>query len=232
MSSAQDNAAEAESTVERYAAGQMEDWEEREFEAVMLERPDLVVGVSAAHRLHDGFSRLHEAGELDRALRIHPSKSRYYATAAAVVVLVMGGSALLFLPKFSGTVPSMVATSLSELHLRSSDAHEVLGTYILANARSQDRSTSVEIPRGRGAVALRILPATPSDSRRYQVTLERVDDRSAITTLGQFTATSGNDGSVSVYLNPSALDATDYRISIAQGSHVDRFGIHLVRAAQ
>jgi hypothetical protein len=64
---------ELESKAERYAAGRMGYREEREFEVLMLESPEVASRVDAIHRIRVGFRELQARGELEKIFAAAPA---------------------------------------------------------------------------------------------------------------------------------------------------------------
>ena len=168
---------------ERYASGQMSEPEEQEFEALLLQRPDLVADVAAAHRLRAGFARLQQTQELDGLLRKRSPLPGYYALAASILIALVSSGAWLWHSKTSGGAGAAIATSLASLQLPP-NVTSVAGPFILANTRSATQPTRIVTPSGSGAIALRMLPEMPSSSGRYHVTIDRPGKGGAEVPLG------------------------------------------------
>jgi hypothetical protein len=221
-----------ESPAERYAAGRMGEAEEREFEIRMLEDPELAAEVETVHRMRGGFRQLAARGELEekgKAVDRPHFRTPLFALAAGLVALLIGATLVLH-SRHSRELPSVVASSLTELgHPRAGTPH--IATYILAHTRGSAAPTSIEVSDPYEIIALRILPSLPSDSGVYRVTLERLGGVSATTISQDIDAQTGTDGFVRLYLDPSYLTAGEYRLSLIQPPRSDRFSFSVSRSS-
>jgi hypothetical protein len=209
---------------ERYAGGRMSEPEERDFEVAMLESSTLAEQVAAAQGLRAGVRELHRRGALNSLLRRTGFPLRQAALAAAVVLFIIGASVLFVERERSTPRPIVIASSLAQLN---GPVRSVAASFILAHTRSQSQPTPLTLAHLSGAVALKILPETVGEGGDYRLTFEPigVDTSSRIT--GDIRVRADSDGFVRVYLDPALIGPGDYRVSLIQGSHTERFLIRI-----
>lgn len=230
MSSPKFNSAAPGAMAERYAAGRMDEQEERDFESLMLERPELAAEVEAALGLRAGLRQLQIRGELDGLLR---GRSRFsgwhYQLAAAVLLFIVGGGVLFFYSLGPGAAPSIMEASIGELRLPSAAARNV-STLILVHTRSRAEATTVTTSPQATPIALQILPEIPGENPNYRVILERSEGSTTVPASREMAVQAAADGFLRVYLNPTVLRAGDYQVVVTQLSHRESFALRVIAA--
>lgn len=216
----------AESLAERYAGGRMQDAEEQEFEAQMLEDPALAAEVDAIHRMRQGFKLLRARGELGQPSRGRRFGMRQYALAAALLILVVGAGALAIRMRLASPgSPPILTSSLAALKRPSAAAAPA--SFFLAHTRGDEGIPEIRGARGSDVVALKILPAVAGDSNAYRATLERLEGSAPVRLATDLEARSDGAGYVVLYLNTAGLATGSYRLSLSQQSGREEFVFHV-----
>jgi hypothetical protein len=208
-----DNAQLAE-LIDRYCAGRMSASEQEAFEVRMLSEPQLAAQVDTTQRLRLGLQQLDRQGEIDAlARRAQPGPRRYYFAAAACVLVAVLAAAL-YRARMPEPPRLAIGTSLAELER---PAPRLLGSYLLASARSDDETNRITVPATSGAILLQAFPDTPAASGRYYARIRDASD-AVLTTREDLAANA--EGMVLIYLDAQALPAGDYQIEVGPAEHI------------
>ncbi|HEY6123277.1 MAG TPA: hypothetical protein VIV63_01400 [Steroidobacteraceae bacterium] len=192
------------SSAERYVAGTLSEEELAEFEAAMIERPQLAADVNVRRRIKAGLSLLEERKELDPLLEPEAGRPRYlrYAAAAAVMVVAIG----LWTTWHTDLTPSAHALFASA----ETGGSKIAASFMLVRTRSADTPVFTVRP-DKGLVRLQIL----------------VDDPAAVS----FTARIGTeeisilhvvDGFAELYVDPRVLGSGSHTLSLKPASGAEQ----------
>ncbi|MBV8806083.1 MAG: hypothetical protein JO042_13575 [Sinobacteraceae bacterium] len=204
----------------RYLAGQMSEAECAEYEARIIQDPEIVAELEATARLKIGLQRLRQTGELGELIAGSgmPSPGRTWILAMAASVAATAIGVAIWLPHSHTSIPVLasVATAFTD---RSGHSLSVSSTTALFRSRAERYDAVVELPATRGAVKLRVLPSTPpSDSAHYRVVLAQIQDDDSSgppVTIGNLKP-SAEDGFVEIYADSALLAPGRYRIILTR----------------
>jgi hypothetical protein len=206
----------------RYLAGQLSETESAEFEARFLEDPETVAELEATARLKIGLQRLRRNGELQELIAgagtPSPSRTWLLAIAASVGAVVIGVS--LWFPRLhpGGASMPVLASAATAFTDRGGHSLSVISTTPLFRTRAERYDAVIDLPATRGAIKLRVLPSTPTDTARYQAALARIkdDDSSEASVAVGNLQPSAEDGFVDVYADSSLLAPGRYRLILTR----------------
>jgi len=204
----------------RYLADQLSEAECAEYEARFIEDPEAVAELEATARLKIGLERLRRNGELSELIAgtgaSHPNRTWVLAMAASLAAIALGIG--LWFPR-TGT-PSAPILAATATAFRDHNGHSlsVLATAPLFRTRAERYDAVIQLPDTRGAIKLRVLPSSPADSARYEVSLARIrDDDSSerIIAIGDLHP-SAEDGFVDLYADSALLTPGRYRLVLTR----------------
>jgi HEAT repeat protein len=197
-------------SVERYVAGTLSEEELAEFEAAMIERPELAADVNVRRRIKAGLSLLEERKELEPLLETAESRPHYlrYAAAAAVVLVAIGS----WTAWRSNLTPSAHAMYASA----ETGASKISASFTLARTRSAETPV-LKVRPDDGLVQLRLLvdepAATPVTAR---IGAEEISISQIV------------DGFAEIYLDPRELNSGSYVLTLKpQSGPEQRFAFEL-----
>jgi hypothetical protein len=200
----------------RYLADQLTDAERVAYEAALAEDPEILRELEATARLKVGLARLRSTGELQGLLR----QSRLFqpqilvAMAATVVAIVVGIG--LWRTSLNVGSPQLLAATLGALKNEAGQVLPLGATEAAFRKRAEDYDALLQLPAGRVAVELRVLPQTPAPSGRYRVALSRIgDDESSHPVASLSGLAASGDGFVEIFMDASKMSAGRYRVVIA-----------------
>jgi hypothetical protein len=203
----------------RYLAGQMSEAECAEYEARIIQDPEIVAELEATARLKIGLQRLRQSGELGELIAgagiPTPGRTWILAMAASVAAAAIGVA--IWLPHSHTPIP-VLASAATAFTDRSGHSLSVASTTPLFRTRAERYDAVVELPATRGAVKLRVLPSTPSDSAHYRVALAQIQDDDSsgpAVTIGNLKP-SAEDGFVEIYADSALLAPGRYRIILTR----------------
>ncbi|HKE44929.1 MAG TPA: hypothetical protein VKB41_10385 [Steroidobacteraceae bacterium] len=209
----------------RYLADQLTDAERDEFEAALLQDPDVAQELEATARMKVGLARLEESGELEKLVQARPFYERpsFFAAAASVGVLAIG---LMFFRWQGESGPSMLASSESALSDDSGKALAVVSTPPMLRVRSDKYDAEIELPAERHSLKLRLLPASPGKADEFSVSLARINDdgtTEAPTVLKDLRP--AGDGFINVFADSALLRPGRYQLTLSgEGSEAPVYG--------
>jgi hypothetical protein len=199
----------------RYLADQLSDAEREAFEATLLRNPDVARELEATARMKVGLARLRDAGELDKLVKERPLFERpsFLAMAASIGVLAIG---LVFVRWETTSSPSVLASSASQLLDVSGKAPLSVGsTTPMLRVRSEKYDAEIELPAERQALRLRLLPAAPEGTAKYNVSLARLkDDGTTEAVAAVKDLRPEQDGFISVFADSASLRAGRYQLTV------------------
>jgi len=207
--------------VDRYCAGQLSAEETAEFEAYLLDHPELLDDVEVTRRLKLGLGSLRAKGELPGLVDGSAGASRNRLLAIAASVVVAAGIAWYFSQR-TPVPPPIFAASLEGFagDLRAPGA---IADVMLIRSRSGE-SLTLEIPPQPRLYQVRIVADTSANDSRFDIELRR-ESRAGAPILVQraVDVRPDPDGLLSVYLDPRAAGAGSYLLRVlghggAQGS--------------
>lgn len=193
---------------ERYVAGRMSDTEISEFEAQMLDHPELAADVDVRQRIKAGLELLEERGELpdistnERAGRWH----RPFGLAAGIAVLAISAT-FLFWYRNESRGSFLVASS--EVTRTAS-----IPSIMLAATRGNELPQSIPVPPGVQFIELRAL-IEGHETALYDARLQQ-SRGGELKTLGRFEYKTGSDGMLAVWIRVNELDSGEYQLSISE----------------
>ncbi|HZF24947.1 MAG TPA: hypothetical protein VEZ88_01705 [Steroidobacteraceae bacterium] len=209
----------------RYLADQMTDAEREEFEAVLLQNPDVAQELEATARLKVGMESLRDRGELDKLVGSRPffEQPAFLAVAASVGVLAIG---LMFVRWQSVSTPSILASSASEFIVASEQALVVKSTPPMLRVRSDKYDAEIELPAQRQALKLRLLPGLPGKADEYSVSLARInDDGSTAAVAVVKDLREAGDGFITVFADSALLRPGRYQLTVTgEGAEAPVYG--------
>jgi hypothetical protein len=199
---------------ERYVAGQLTPAEVEEFEARMLEDPELQDHVEAARVLKLGLRTLSERGQFRPAVR-SPRQQTWWLLAACLAVVSAG----LYMAG-RGDAP-VLAASLQELSSRVR-GHPVAGEIMLVRTRGE--RVEIRLPAEPAAMRLRVV-VSPGKTGSRSATLvcegKRLTTVSGLETDAQSTLT--------LFLDGHSLPAGDCELLTDGSGEQESFPIRFVR---
>lgn len=204
----------------RYLAGQLSDTESAAYEAYFAEDPDALAELEATARLKIGLQRLRRTGELPELLASPsvPGANRtwMFAMAAGIAAAVIGIS--VWFPRTGPITAPVLASTASVFKDHNGHGLSVMATAPLFRTRAEKYDAVIELPATRGAIRLRVLPASTGDKGRYQASLSRIKDDN--TTEHGVTLTdlqpSSDDGFVDIYADSSLLAPGRYQLVLTR----------------
>ena len=211
--------------IERYLADRLSDAERAEFEAYYLEHPDVVQEMETVARFKAGLMDLERAGELDALIAGRPrTGSLNYLVAAAAIAAVAVGVTL-FATRDSH-LPSLLAGSPTLL-VTGNDRPPTIGAIQrVFRTRSTGADAEIQLPAGRQAIALEVLPE--SEGRSFGASLATA--RRVLATASGLTTNA--DGLVPIYLDSSRLEPGSYELTLTNEATLEASVFTLrVRAA-
>ena len=208
--------------VDRYCAGQLSPEETAEFEAYLLDHPELLDDIEVTRRLKLGLGALRAKGELPGLVNggAGLSRNRILAIAASVI---MGAGIAWYFSRTPAVAPPILAATLDEFRgeLRAPGA---VAEVMLIRSRSGERM-EFEIPQAPHLYRVRIVADTRSADSRFDIELRRESATGGSPALVQraLNVRPESDGMLSVYLDPRAAGAGSYLLRVlghggAQGS--------------
>lgn len=195
---------------ERYVAGRMSEAEIAEFEAQMLDHPELAADVNVRQRIKAGLELLEERNELpDIVTSARAGRwRRPIGLAAGIALLAISATFLVW--QGSESHGSFLVAS-SEV-----TRNAPVPSIILAATRSSDseRPQSIQVPPGVQFIELRAL-IEGHETSLYDARLQqgRTNDPK---TLGRFEYKLGSDGMLTVWIRVAGLDSGLYLLSITE----------------
>jgi hypothetical protein len=208
--------------VDRYCAGQLSPEETAEFEAYLLDHPELLDDIEVTRRLKLGLGSLRAKGELPGLVggKAGMSRNRMVAIAASVIV---GAGIAWYFSRTAAVAPPILAATVDgfrgELH-----APDAIAEVMLIRSRSGDR-VELEIPPVPRLYKVRIVADTRNADSRFDIELRRESASGGSPVLVQraVDVRPESDGMLSVYLDPRAAGAGSYLLRVlghgsAQGS--------------
>jgi hypothetical protein len=205
----------------RYLADQLSPAECADYEAGFLQDPETVAELEATARLKIGLQRLRQDGELGELVSgpsYHLSRPMLLAMAASVAAVVIGIG--LWMPR--ATLPSapVLASTIGAFKDHNGHSLSVLATAPLFRTRAESYDAVVELPHRRGAIKLRVLPATANETGRYQAALSRITDNDTSEQIVSIRdlEPSAEDGFVDLYADSALLAPGRYRLVLTRQS--------------
>lgn len=204
----------------RYLADQLTDAECAAYEARFVADPDMVAELEATARLKIGLQRLRRNGELTELIAgaavSPPTRTWMLAMAASVAAVVIGVS--LWFPRTGPLSVPVLASTASAFKDPSGHSLSVLTTAPLFRTRAEKYDAVIELPATRGAIKLRVLPSSPTESARYQASLSRIkdDDTSERIVAIEDLKPSADDGFVDLYADSSLLTPGRYQLILTR----------------
>jgi hypothetical protein len=200
----------------RYLADQLTDAERMAYEAALVEDPEILRELEATARMKVGLARLRSTGELQGLLR----QSRLFqpqvliAMAATVAAIVIGIG--LWRTSVNVGPPQLLAATLGALKSETGQALPLGATEAAFRRRADDYDALLQLPSGRVAVELRVLPQVPVPSGRYRLALSRTGDDESSRPIASISGLStAPDGFIEVFLDASKIAPGRYRVVIA-----------------
>lgn len=199
--------------VERYCAGQLSPEETAEFEAYLLDHPELHDEIDITRRLKLGLGSLRAKGELPGLVdgSTRAGRNRYLAIAASVLV---AAAVAWFVSQRADVAPPILATTLDafRMELRRPDA---IAEVMLIRSRSAEPVT-LEISPATRLFKVRIVADTRAVDSRFDVELRRQPAGPGVATVVQraVDVRPHPDGMLSVYLDPAAAGAGSYILRV------------------
>jgi hypothetical protein len=193
--------------IARYLADRLSDAEREEFEAYYLEHPDVVKELETVARFKAGLIDLQRSGELDKLIagRPHAGSLRYLVAAAAIAAVAIGVT--LYATR-DPQLPSLLAASPSLLAMGNERALTIGAVQRVFRTRSTGADAEIQLPAGRQAIALEVLPE--SEGSRFGASIATAR-RVLATTSGLLT---NADGLVPMYLDSSQLQPGAYELTL------------------
>lgn len=204
----------------RYLADQLSEAECAEYEARIIQDPETVAELEATARLKIGLQRLRRSGELSELIAgtgTPPSNRTWVVAMAAGVGAVVIGVSLWFPRPHTSSMP-VLASAATAFTDRSGHSLSVLSTTPLFRTRAEKYDAVIELPATRGAIKLRVLPSSPTDSVRYQAALAQIrddDSSGAAVAIGDLQP-SAEDGFIDIYADSSLLAPGRYRLILTR----------------
>lgn len=216
---------DAEPAAHRYAAGRMNEEEERNFEIAMLEDSQLATKVDVVHRMRAGFRRLDERGELKDLINRRSSVSNPIRFAAAIGVLALIG----FLAHNNGSrkAPPMMSGSFAQLASRSASWTAPSASYFIAHARGKSGALRVAVSHTAAPIRLSILPDNPATGGRYRLELRNAPNSVTTPQASVEELEPDKSGVLTVFLDASNLVAGDYLLTLTHANRSEQYPIHI-----
>ena len=204
----------------RYLAGQLSEAECAAYEDHFATDPDALAELEATARLKIGLQRLRRTGELSELIASSgshsPNRTWMLAMAAGVAAAVIGIS--IWFPRTGNVTSPLLGSTAGVFKDHSGHGLSVMATAPMFRTRAEKYDAVVDLPATRGAIRLRVLPSSPSDTARYQASLSRIkDDNTAErgVTLSDLQP-STDDGFVDVYADSSLLTPGRYQLILTR----------------
>ncbi len=193
---------------ERYVAGRMSETEVAEFEAQMLDHPELAADVDVRQRIKAGLELLEERDQLPD-IEINKREGRWrrpIGLAAGIAVLVISAALLVWNRHEShGTI--LVASS-------DVTRNAPVLSIILAATRNNERPQAIQVPPGVQFIELRTL-IEGNETALYDARLQQSGNGDP-KSLGRFAYRLGSDGMLTVWIRVNGLDSGLYQLSISE----------------
>ena len=198
--------------VDRYCAGQLSPEETAEFEAYLLDHPELLNDVEVTRRLKLGLGSLRTKGELPSLVAGSPSRRNPFLAIAASVLLA-AGLGWYFLQR--GEVSSPVFASSLEAFRADLRAPDAIVEVMLIRARSGE-PVELEVPTTPHLYKVRVVTAMAAADVRYDIELRREPPAGGASVLIQRAndVRPDPDGMLSIYLDPRAAGAGTYLVRV------------------
>ncbi len=218
--------------VARYLADQLTDEERGEFEACLLEQPELVRDVEAAARFKAGLATMQDKGLLEAAIRSRPPVHRRWLTLAAAfaVAILAGGLFWLMRPVQLGPV---LATTAGQLAGNERAPLAIVARYVVLRTRST-YDARIAMPSTPSAVELRVFPEAlaPGAPHRIVLSIEEGEEPGTLRAVADIDdAIADDEGYVAVFLRADLLAPGRYVLQIsAQDARVapSTFSIRMI----
>lgn len=200
--------------VDRYCAGQLSPEETAEFEAYLLDHPELHEEIDITRRLKLGLGSLRAKGELPALVDGRARATRKRLLAIAASVMIAAGVAWFFSRQRIEVTSPILAATLDgfRAELRAPDA---IAELLLIRSRSGER-LSLEMPSAPHLYRVHVLAETQAADSRFDIELRREPPAGGSPALVQRLADvrPDADGMLLVYLDPQRAGAGSYVLRV------------------
>lgn len=204
----------------RYLADQLPEAERLAFEQRMLEDPAVLREVEATARFKVGLEHARDSGRLSAAAPRHSGRLSHLAIAAAFALFAVG-IALWRTPQDATPTP-WISNSLQQFADTLGVAPTATREYRVIRLRSGDEADVViDLPPGRRAIALRVLPDAAEPGSTYTVTLAPLPAGGPSQQIASSSLEADADGYLLLYVDSASLRDGLYRLDVAPASAPD-----------
>jgi len=200
--------------VARYLADKLPAREREEFEAFVINDPELLRELDRTAQFKSGLMSLQRSGKLQTLVKGKPwwHRSGPIALAASLILVVAG--ATLLLRRTEGPKPIIAASA--RVLATQKGIQAISGPYSIQRTRSSSYDATITYPANGAPIALRIKPEAVASPARYRIALSifsgdnRAQPVATVSNLEPET-----DGFIPVYLNSAAITPAVYELKIS-----------------
>lgn len=204
--------------VARYLAGLLPPAQNREFEALLSRRPELVRELEASARFREGLATLRERGELEALVQGRLRRPRWVPVGIAASMAALAIGAAFWLGRMPTATP-LLGGSLAALQGKSGAAVSLSSTYRLVTSRdAMNPALQVDLPGARAALEFRVLAEDRPERATYRVTLDSIAADGTLAVVGAADSLqTDSEGFVRVFADSARLAPGAYELTLTSG---------------
>ena len=201
----------------RYLADQLSEAERLDFEQRMLEDPAVLREVEATARFKAGLAQARDSGRLSMAAPRSTGRLSHLAIAAAFALFAVG-IALWRTPQDASLTP-WIGNSLQQFAESGGLAMPATREYRVLRLRAgNDADALIDLPPGRRAIALRVVPDSSEPGSMYSMTLVPLSGGATSQAAAGTAVEADPGGDLLLYVDSASLRVGLYRLDVAPAS--------------